>query len=343
MLKKLLTGCLTIAMATAMATSAMAADVTVGGRATSNLVSTTYTPNEGDGYSYMNIESEGRIHAVAKASEGDWTFSGKVEVRSSGGAEAYSEPVILQKYFQLENDAFAIAMGTKWFGLAYLTPFMGLSNELDRECYGCANLRDDRISFKLKEVGLEIIYSADQEEGANSTGDEFVATELGLAYTGKFGPVTLAVQYLSISNAMVENFDQTTEDTTAKNGTSTTELTLGVQYAITEGMFVEFDYDSLAVVAAEDADPATTVMMGLAFSMAFSEAQGFTFAYDMKTADKGTDASEDDSTDVSMVLYFEQKIGGGRLFAGYEGYSQSVDGENVYGKTTIALGGRMDF
>jgi hypothetical protein len=343
MLKKLLTGCLTIAMAAAMALPAMAADVTVGGRAHSSLMMVSVTPEGGDGYSYMNIESEGRIQATGKATEGDWTFSGSVELRSNFGTEAYSGPVVLQKYFQLENDQFALAMGTKWFGFAYLTPFIGLSDALDRECYGCADLRSDRISFKLKEVGLEIVYGVNNNDTSDSTGDGYTTTNMGLAYMGAFGPVNLAFVYVSSANSAVENQDAVTADSDVANMT-TTNMALMVQYAISEAMWVEFDYDSTATVSAKDADPGTKVTMGLAFSMALSEAQGFTFVYDMITNDNGVpDDTAFTTTSTIMDLYFTQKIGGGTLFAGYESKADALDGEATLATTVMAVGGRMNF
>jgi len=352
MLKKLLTGCLTIAAAAALALPAMAADVTVGGRAHSSLVSTSYSPNVGDGYSYLDIESEGRIDVKAKATAGDFSFSGRMEIRSNygsehkaiTGSEYKASPVILQKYFTLENDAFALSMGTKWFGLAYLTPFVGLSDAVDRKCYGCTDLRNDRISLMLKEVGLEVVLGMDSEnlDSADGTGDAYTGTQVGLQYNGAFGPVKVGLQYLSTSYSMIEYKNSTSKTSTKQDGKTDTELTIMGQYAISDAMFVELDYDSISN-APKSGDANITTIMGLAFSMALSEAQGFTFSYDMVANDNGTSVSTDDTTVNKMVLYFTQSIGGGTLFAGYMSDAAATDGEATSTTTAIALGGRMDF
>jgi len=172
MLKKLLTGCLTIVAAAALAVPAMAAEMSgkVGGRAAADLVSKSSTPGGGDSVNYMDIESEGRLSYMLTATEGDWTSTGMFEIRSNNGANYGVQPIVLQKYFQIENEAVSVALGTKVWGFVYLTPYMGVSSSWDRYCYGCGSLtgkfglssdyRDDRLEVAIKQVGLRFYYAS---------------------------------------------------------------------------------------------------------------------------------------------------------------------------------------
>jgi hypothetical protein len=343
MLKKLLTGCLTIAMAAALAVPAMAAEVTgkVGGRAVADLSSVSVTPQGGaDGYSYMDMAAQGRIDYKLTATEGDWSFSGKVEYRSNTSHDAYVSPVVLQKFFTLENDAFAVSLGTQWFGFVYLTPYMGVTDAWDRACYGCADLRSDRAIVKIKSVGLDILYGANMNNG-DATADAYQISELGLQYNGAFGPVAVAAQYLSQAYAAVENLDQSTDKSTM-DGYTLNEMAFAVRYGISEAMFVEFDYNSLSTKM-KDVDAKNTITMGLAFAMAFSEAQGIAVAWDQAVADSGTSDADDDTTKTTMTFTFNQKIAGQQLFFGYNNildHKKDVD-DGV--KTVMAFGGRVNF
>jgi hypothetical protein len=334
-------------MAAAMTFPTMAAEMSgkVGGRAVADLTSVSYVPAEGDGYSYMDMFAQGRIDYKLTATEGDWSFSGKVELRSNYTHDAYDSPVVLQKFFTVENDAFAVSLGTQWFGFVYLTPYMGVTDAWDRACYGCLGggegLRDDRAIVTIKSVGLSILYGVRNIDSSDSTEDAYTKTQTGLQYNGNFGAVTVAAQYLAQTYAAIENLDSTTTDS-AKDGYAQTEMALAVRYMIAEGMFAEFDYNSYSAKA-KDVDASNTITMGLAFAMAFSEAQGIAVAWDQATADQGTSESADDSITTLITATFNQKIAGQQVFVGYNSQSTTVDGENQGATTKIAFGGRVDF
>jgi len=346
MLKKLLTGCLTIAAAAALALPAMAADMSgkVGGRAVADLVSKSSSPAEGKGASYTDMFAQGRIDYTLTAKEGDWTATGKVELRSPYTGDAASNVTVLQKYAKFENDAVSFSLGTQWWGFVYLTPYVGISDSHDRMCYGCLNLRDDRLIVGIKQVGLQLYYSTRNTDTSDSTSDGLAKTEFGLQYDGTFGDVTVAAAYISQAYAAIENVDSakgTTED-----GRANSQLALAVRYAIQEGMFVEFDYEAnTSKAGTSGAKTSTTNKMGLAFAMALSDAQGFAVAYDQQTDNAGTDGAKDYNTTL-LTFIFDQQLAGQHLYVGYN--SQAKD--KLYGTTiksdnssTIALGARVNF
>jgi len=346
MLKKLLTGCLTIAAAAALALPAMAADMSgkVGGRAVADLISYSYSPAEGDGVSYTDMFAQGRIDYKLTATEGDWTATGYVELRSPYTGDSYSNVTVLQKYVKFENEAVSLSLGTQWWGFVYLTPYVGATDSHDRHCYGCINLRDDRLIVGVKQVGLQLYYSTRNIDTSDSTSDGLAKTEFGLQYDGTFGAVTVAAAYVSQSKAAIENLDQAKD--TAGDGYAASQFALAVRYAIQEGMYVEGDYEAYASTpGTSGADTATQNTMGVAFAMALSESQGFAVAYDLTTDNSGASGADDYKTSL-LTFMFNQMLAGQKLWVGYN--AKNVD--KAYGTdikadsySTIALGGRVTF
>lgn len=358
MLKKLLTGCLTIVAAAALAVPAMAAEMSgkVGGRAAADLLSVSKTPvtagKAGDAYSYMDMVSEGRLSYMLTATEGDWTAKGLFEIRSSNGTDFNSNPVVLQKYVQFENEAVAFALGLKVWGFVYLTPYMGVSSSWDRFCYGCyasaysdfngVTYRDDRLNIVLKQVGLQLYYSAKTNEvdsDADGTKETYQKTAYGLQYDGNFGPLTLVAAYQTLSTAAIENFGGGKDK--PLDGYAGSELSLAVRYAVMEGMFVEGDYNSFSEKIKDGKDQ-TNNTMGLAFAMALSETQGFVVSYDQQTYNSGVSGAKDKIT-TEMVASFNQKIAGQQVWVAYEANSSKDGDADAATGSTIALGGRVSF
>jgi len=352
MLKKLLTGCLTIVAAAALAAPTMAVDMSgkIGGRAVADLYSysakivNTNTGKAGDTVSYMDMASEGRLDYTLTAKDGDWTASGKFEVRSSVGTNAYSDIVVLQKYIKLENDAFAVSLGTQWWGFVYLTPYTGNSGVWDRFCYGCIDLRADRLIVAVKNVGLQVEYKVNNEDTADSTTDAYDETQYGLQYTGAFGPVNVAAAYVSQSWKANKNQDAATEKT-AKDGRVITQLAAAAQYVLNGAMFIEGDYEATSSTdGTSGAKTQTKNTMGLSFAMAMSPVQGFMVAYDQTTENTGVSGAKDVVTTL-LTASFEQKIAGQKFWVGYNSSSKDfgVSGADTETKSTISLGGRVSF
>jgi len=156
--------------------------------------------------------------------------------------------------------------------------------------------------------------------------------------------VTLVAAYQSKSWKAIEN--KGTADSVL-DGTTNSELALAVRYAIMEGMFIEADYETAALTYGNAGtgvtdDTRTWNAMGLAFAMAFSEAQGFVFSYDSVTTNSGVE-SADDTVATEMVVSFNQKIGGQQVWVAYEADSTKAGDEDADVSSVIALGGRVSF
>jgi hypothetical protein len=349
MLKKLLTGCLTIVAAAALAVPAMAADMSgkVEGRATAEFLSKSY--NDGSSsYSYLEMQSHARLGFNMSATEGDWTATGRVESRANFGDEDGYQ--ILQKYVQLENDQFSVSLGKRWWGFCYMTPFLG--DSVDRQCYGIGQAlgnevltpRDNRMMISIKNVGVQLLVQMDNEDSnGDSTGDSYNESLFGLQYDGAFGPLKVTAAYVSASYAAIEEQDATAVDT-AYDGASGSSLSLGVQYAVSDVMFVEFDYESEAFTPGiSGSDTQTGVQMGLAFSMAISEAQGFVVAYDQQTTNSGASGADDNVT-TYITANFEQQIAGQKFWVGYDSSSNKANPDaDAVVNTALVLGARVNF
>jgi len=359
MLKKLLTGCLTIAAAAALTLPAMAADMSgkVGGRAVADLVSkssktvSTTTGKAGESVSYLDMASEGRLDYTLTATEGDWTVSGKFEIRSNSGDRYEDKPIVLQKYIKLENEAFSVALGTQAWGIVYLTPYVGDSGQWDRPGYGTLDYRADRLVVALKQVGLQLELKMDHApaktditKSSSVTTENYDETQYGAQYVKAFGPLNLALQYMSRTWKANKNESPTTEKS-AQDGQVWTEADLLVQYAISEAMFVEGDYGAATAKAGTSGAKTETIsQMGLAFSMAMSEVQGFTVAYDINTYNSGQTGAKDVVKN-TLTATFQQKIADQKLWVAYSSSTKDF-GVSSYDKetsSTFALGGRVSF
>jgi hypothetical protein len=244
----------------------------------------------------------------------------------------------------VENDAFSVSLGAQWWGLVYLTPYMGDSGQWDRYCYGCINIRTDRLIVGIKSVGLQVTYKMNNENTADSTSDAYDETQFGLQYDGSFGPVKLAAAYVAQSWAANKNQDAATEKS-AKDGRANTQLALAVRYGISEAMFAEFDYEAgTSKDGTSGAKASTQNTMGLAFAMAFSEVQGIAVAYDQTTQNSGASGAKD-VVQTRLTATFQQKIAGQKFWFGYNSYNTDygVSGVDAATKSIIALGGRVTF
>jgi hypothetical protein len=358
MLKKLLTGCLIIVAAAALAVPVMAAEMTgkAGGRAVAELISYSQKKTKNaDTTAYLEMQAQGRLDYTLTAKEGDWTVSGKTELRSGTGAKAGTDVQVLQKFITVGNEAFSASFGTQWWGFVYLTPFVGQGDAIDRHCYGCGygysnyyaqlgyapanaiEIRDDRLIIDIKSVGLKALVQMNYENG-DATTDQLNETAFGLQYNGAFGPVKVAAAYVSKGTKANDK----ASEKTAADGYSFTSMALAVQYGITEAMFVEVDYESEASKSGiSGAKEDTATVMGLAFAMALSENTGFMAAYDTYSLKHG----DNDALPVNRITVdFQQKIAGQLFWAGYSSSSASLSKLDVdYSDSTIALGARVNF
>jgi len=365
MLKKLLTGCLTIVAAAALAVPAMAAEMSgkVGGRAVAELISSSSKASkDADTVSKLDMTAHGRLEYQMAAKEGDWTVTGRFELRSNTPTTEDSTISVLQKYVKLENDAFSVALGKQWWGFVYLTPFLG--DTIDRHCYGCGyalnnyyekisgakavdaiEIRENRLIVGIKNVGLQLMVQMNYEDGVkDTTTDNFNETAYGVQYDGKFGPVKVAAAYVSKgTKANIKSSEKTVQD-----GASFSSMALAVQYAISEAMFVEGDYETESYTSGiAGSKTNTSTVTGLAFAMALSEASGIVAAYDMYSivyVHPTTGVLLDAIPANRTTINFEQKIAGQKFWVGYASNAITQSTYSIdYSDASIVLGARVNF
>jgi len=358
MLKKLLTGCLTIVAAAALAVPAMAADISgkVNGRAIGELVSSSDKAGKADAVSKMDMGGRARFGYDLTAKEGDWKVTGTLETYSNFSV-AYGDAALTlhQKFVKLENDAFSVALGTQWWGMCYkaATGAWTTGETIDRFCYGVGGSintvkgalhnfgtamaaevplvnsqksRDERMIIGVKSIGLQVMLEMNYDGGATATGDEYNSTAYGVQYDGAFGPVGLTAAYVSKGTAA----NGKASEKTPKDAATFTAMTLGVQYNLNEAMALEFDYEAETYApgytskGATGAKTQTGTTMGLAFSMALSETQGILVGYDTSVFQTGETGAKDVNY-ASLTIDFIQKIAGQKFYAGYKTESTTSD------------------
>jgi len=374
MLKKLLTGCLTIVAAAALAVPAMAAEMSgkVNGRAIGEFMSSSDKYGKADAVSKLDMQGRARFGYDLIAKEGEWTVTGKFETLSEYGIK-YGDTgaTLLQKFVKLENDAFSVSLGTQWWGICYKTATGAWTTgeAIDRPCYGIGasmygavgnaakvdatlsaglpqNLksRDDRMIIGIKSVGLQVMLEMNYMDVGSTTGDQYNTSAYGVQYDGAFGPVSLTAAY--VTKGLKAN-DKASEKTSL-DGAAFTELTLGVQYNVSEAMAVEFEYEAEGyTLGTSGSKTATTTAMGLAFSMALSESQGLLVGYDTSVTNSGVSGAKDYNY-ASLTFDFIQKIAGQKFYAGYK--SDAMTSDNFKGtqdgglqSSKILVGAKVTF
>ena len=324
MFKKILKSCLVAVSVCAMATS-LFAEVTakVSGRIVAEALQVTVK----DGASYLDMASQGRIGVAVSADAGDWKVGGVTQLRTIGGKVNDN----LYNYANMQNDTLKIQLGRQWWGICNTGAKYG-GKTIDRKCLGlnAVSARDDRLTVKLKNVGLTVMLEMNMENG-DATNDAYTQTGFGLNYGKSFGSLGLKVEFTSASRAGNEKLEAASKDG-VNDGAAKSDLTLGVTYAISDTFGVDFQYESASTKATSNADETKISWMGLGADIGFSDTMGLGFYYDMGSTAVGSG----DAVAASLVtINLQTKMDALTMNVGLNSET-TADGDA--GKTTIAGG-----
>jgi hypothetical protein len=334
--------------------------VKIYGEASVGLGQRTYKYGDNDAVSWMDMFSNGKIGANMAATDGAWkvgaTYVSEVNNTRDDGVDwtsSSTDPLKpIYNYIYLENDAIKAQLGKQIWALPSLScNYCGDPTYVARPSYGwyggqtfgvfiargghAATFRDDRLTVKVKSVGLTINLEIEQEGSlslapSNPTGDNYSRTGFGLMYVNKVGPVMLGFMYNSASRVANKNFDPDTEKT-AKDGDSASLMALAVKYPINPGLSVTLNYHSSSYKpGTSGAKAATEAMTGLAVDFALDKTSGVSGAYDMSTYEDGNDANGTDKGQYTgLLVSYAKIIGGVKLNAGYESESTKTGDTKV--------------
>jgi len=364
MLKKLLTGCLTIALATAMAVPAMA-DAKVEGRVRSYYTQKTVTKkafeaSKAYGGSVTEMAADARLGASLTGEAGSFTGTGYVLYDSSvseagkatSGNHAVTSEYLREAWISLSNEMFTVKFGrTLPFGTYYLPKYAEFVVPTNTFWVGenVNNNRADYLVFTLNNIGpgkLGIVYGANAygTSTADTTGDGYAESTMGVEYDGAFGPVGVQFQYTTQSRA-VDDVQGDGVKKTANDGASLTLMSFAVSYAITEMMGVGLNYESKSTTAGTSgAKPESWTTMELVFNLGLDETMGLslitgTNTYLATPDTKAKDARVKSETGVS----FAKTLGVVKTYAGYYSLSDQTGSADAIGYTSIQLGMTVGF
>jgi hypothetical protein len=269
MLKKLLTGCLTIAMVSAFSASVMAADMMDGAKVTGKVRAYfgQFTPAGDIATSHFKNAAEGNIGVMGTVGD----ITGFIEFQANDGST--SEFKDTKVWAQMNKGALSLKIGND-ADLATVA-FIAVGKTSDLAQYGGAwadagnggYIEDDnlRVGYQVGDLNLGLsLYSWDTTTGQSAT---------QLTANGKVGPVDLRV---AITNKSFDDPNTDADDSDKDLAQSHTKL--GVKYPI-GNMAIEFSYATTAAKTAADLANDTT-WMRLGFSMSGAGPGSLSAVYD---------------------------------------------------------------
>jgi len=355
MLKKLLTGCLTIAMIGAFSASA-AADTTCTwtGNVEAHLLQTT-TKDATDGaksVSEMDMKSTGDLDLAVVKSGDTWTGTAYFDLDWDASAVTVDD-----LYVKMSKDTLAISFGEfDPVGIGKGDDYLG---EVD-ETYGAGEAgyytpnEQGWVVVSLTDVGLDLMLGINEESydasdddytlgaiTANSVNNgDYSSTAFGAKFDKTFGDLGLAVSYVSKSTKRDENNGDHVTESTMFDGASASTLGLAVQYTMGEMAFT-LNYTGATFKSGVDgAEELKQTYTEILFDMAVSETQGLTVAYGMRN-DKSGD-TQVDQTDIH--LGFMMSMGGvDNYFNYYSMTNKDKDADNSASESRIGYTMKVEF
>jgi hypothetical protein len=341
MLKKLLKGCLTIAMVSALAIPAMA-DSGFNGRVRGSVVQTSVK----DGGSVLNFESDARLGGHVSGEAGSYTATGYVELEIDYRDDSATHRTNVRDLrVELANDSmsirlgrqypYGIAKGMAWaYGNIYNSYWAGESVN---------NARADYLKVGLKEVGLTAILGMNNYNSSDDpTGDQYQETTFGVVFSKGFGALSLAVEYTSQSRAIDTEYGDGAVEKSANDGYALANMALAVGFSLNEQMGLAFNYDSKATTEGTDgAEEVKATSMEFWFDLGLDDTMGVSIGYGTGSEDTG----DDNPTTTTMTnLTFSKNMGAAVLYASYIANTEKDDDDGTdAGDSTIGGGIHIGF
>lgn len=357
MLKKLLTGCLTIAMIGAFSASASAeADFTWTGNVTAGVVQTSKKAAEEDAetIAYTDMSASGDLDLSAKVAGDVWTGEAKFELDwnagnttatvNVGGTDVeYSKKPALEVddlYVVASKEGLDITFGEfDPFGIGKGIEYVAdIDETLGAGGIGSIFAEKGLLMVGLPDVGLNLLVGMNKvDEG---TGEAASETTFGGNFDKTFGDFALAVGYYSVSRSVNTDDSDSTEDV-KNDGFTASEIALAAQYTLGEMAFT-LNYTSQTDDGGNEVKN-TNSYIELAFDMGIGENAGITVVYAQKTEEEDDDAAADPvvttTTDIHLSAMF--KLGPVENYVSYYSSRNITDVDDAEAGTDSQVGYMM--
>jgi len=344
MLKKLLTGCLTIAMIGAFSASAAAETTfTWSGNLAAILLQQTIkeATTDAEGVTEMDMYAQGDLDLTIVNAGDTWTgtayFDFDFNSASYGGSDTFSTfagdiPTdqalgIDDMYVKMSNDTMAISFGE--FDPVGIGKGDDNQGDILDNTYGAGGLgsavpnEQGWLMLSLTDVGLDIFVGLNEDQkgkkstetGYDASNDgEVASTAYGAKFDKSFGDFALALEYVSIGFKRDEKNGSAVAEDSKWDGASASELALAAQYTMGQMAFT-LNYTSATFKSGTpDTDDNKQSWMELVFDMSLSDSQALTAAYGIRKSDAG-DSKNYSGSDLSAS--FKIATGGVNNYISY--------------------------
>ncbi len=347
MLKKLLKGCLTAAMVTAMAVSVSAETTfTWAGNAEGTLLNKTVSPGGGDAVTTMDMAASGDLDLAVAVGGDQWTGTAYLDL-DFDAADTGVDDV----YVEMSNDALAISFGE--FDPVGIGQGHAYTGEID-ESYGAGGNNETPneqgwLRLKLNDVGLSVFLGMNAE--TEDDGDDSVAgadegnystTAYGVVFQKSFSIIDLGVQYVALSSARDEADGDVVAEDSKWDGLVTSELAFAVTANFTDMMALTLNYASdTYTIGGDGVDAFSSTYMEIVFDMGLSDTMGFSVAYDMGSENDGSGNDGGITTEAILQATFKLSTGGVDHYIAYYSQSDVTDASSAEANTESAFGYTM--
>ncbi|MBU2513134.1 porin [bacterium] len=351
MLKKLLKGCLTIAIATAMAVPAMAIDAKVTGRVRGYLKSS----NVKDGRALTEFEADGRFGGkITGETDSGWVGVGALEF----SVDPDTDPDDVQdsvkhrhNYIGVSNEMIDVKIGRQYpYGVAQGMSYMVGPGWMswwagEGPDYNYNGGYGDMLTVGITQVGVTAIIGMDNINDANeadATGDQYLLTTFGVVFSKSFGPVDVGATYIVQSTSIDDEYSGDAVKKTTYDGSSLSDFAFGVKFNITDLIGVALNYDMTTFQSGvNNADPEATMNYELWGDIGFAEGMGVSVGYGNWSTNDGTD---NNTVKTFINVGFSAKVDVAKLFVTYKATTEVDDDTNKdAAESLIVFGGQVGF
>jgi len=340
MLKKLLTGCLTIAMIGAFSASA-AADTTFTwtGNVTANFIQKSHTDatSDAESLSYNDMYASADLDLSVKTAGDVWSSEAKIELDIDYGGSDQVKEFKESDYQHISVDDLYVVASKEGLSITFgeFDPFgIGKGDtyvaDID-DTYGAGGIGsvfDEKglVMVSLTDVGLNLIVGMNKVgDVSDTTKDVASETTFGAQFSKTFGDLALAVAYYGQSRSVNDKDADATTDY-INDGFSASELALAVQYTMGDMAFT-LNYTSQSNKDGREVKNNNSYIE-LLFDMGIGDDMGLTVGYDLvaEKQDDGTNTVKTTKNQLIASLMF--KLGPVENYITYESSTNKTDEDN---------------
>jgi hypothetical protein len=364
MLKKLLTGCLTIAMIGAFSASVSAETTfTWSGDVTGTYLmqSNKDGTEDAETLSKSVMKATGDLDLAVVKSGDNWTGTAYFDFDFKNNTDLEVDDL----YVKMANEQFAISVGAfDPIGIGQGGAYLG---EID-DTYGAGELfipgEQGWLQVSLVEIGLDIFAGMNKpkyeydDPGTSvvtlatenlfdaTTDGEYASTAFGFTFKKTINIIDLGIQYVTMSTSVDENNSSDSTKDGNFDGLSANEMSLAVTANFNEQMALTLNFSSGKLTPGTSGAKEQSIQTTeLSFDYGFSDTMGLTAVYGQYVYNTGESGKGNEYTGTEMNLTLNIKTDGIDHYIAYQAMDLQSDasGSKAATETKMAYSMRVAF